>query len=277
MRIRVLLNQHYSRQALLVALYFYLVITMLLLSLHYLHYNSTKYQFTNILLEYAVKNKYTWKGITDSIKKAFNTSQWVPPYKGTTMLLIAANVGVFIAMQGPAAMYLLQRYFTHSISNRRVSTMVLSCFGHGGFVHILLNMYMLYTFFPPIQRALGPERTLGLYFGAGAFASFASHINMLLLRSAIPSLGASGAICGLFSTFCMLYPDMKLQFLFLPGFSLEARHMILIPICIESVLLFALRGRAGIDFAAHLGGFAFGAAYVWFLQYYAQRVGRLQR
>jgi membrane associated rhomboid family serine protease len=100
---------------------------------------------------------------------------------------------------------------------------------------------------------------------------------MLLQRSVIPSLGASGAICGLFAGFCMLYPDTKLQLLILPVFSLEAKYMLLVPICIEAALLVALRNRAGIDFAAHLGGFVFGAAYVWLLKQYANRVGRLER
>lgn len=216
--------------------------------------------------EYAARKKYVWRDITDGIKKALNTQAWVPPNKGVAMALIAANVCVFAAMHIPAASHYFSRFFTHSINNRRVSTFVLSCFGHGGFVHILLNMYMLYTFLPPIQRALGPERSLALYFSAGAFSSLASHVNMLAQRSLVPSLGASGAICGLFAAFCMLYPHTNLQLILLPGVSLEARQMIWVPIVIESILLVALRGRARIDFAAHLGGFAFGAAYIWYLQ-----------
>jgi membrane associated rhomboid family serine protease len=223
------------------------------------------------IAEYAVRHKYAWKDITDSIKRSLNTSEWVPPGRGTMMVLVAANVAAFIALQAPNAAVILHRYFTHSIMNRRVSTMILSCFGHGGFLHILANMYMLYTFFPPIQKALGPERTLALYFSAGAFSSFMSHINMLLRRSPIPSLGASGAICGLFATFCMLYPDAKLQLLILPGVGLEAKYMLFVPVCIETVLFLASPWwRIGIDFAAHLGGFAFGAAYVWGLKQYAK-------
>jgi membrane associated rhomboid family serine protease len=83
-------------------------------------------------------------------------------------MLISANAAVFIAMRFPFAAHVLHRNFSHSITNRyypsryniphfylfnqyiysRVSTFILSCFGHSGPLHIALNMYMLYTFFP---------------------------------------------------------------------------------------------------------------------------------
>jgi membrane associated rhomboid family serine protease len=107
------------------------------------------------------------------------------------------------------------------------------------------------------------------------FFFFDNQRHMLLRRSPIPSLGASGAICGIFATFCLLYPHAELQLLILPGFSLEAQKMLFVPVVLECALLVFMRNRLGIDFAAHLGGFAFGAAYAWFLKQYAKRARRL--
>jgi membrane associated rhomboid family serine protease len=91
------------------------------------------------------------------------------------------------------------------------------------------------------------------------------------MRSGIPSLGASGAIAGMFAAFCMLYPNTKMQVLGFPDLQFSASTALLVPICMETILLIAFRTRLRIDFSAHLGGFLFGAGYAYVLREAAAR------
>ena len=97
---------------------------------------------------------------------------------------------------------------------------VSNMFLHGGWLHLILNMWTLWLFGPAVEDRLGAVRYIVFYVCCGAFASYAhAAFNPL---SIIPALGASGAIAGVLAGFLLLYPLARLvilvPILFLPLF-----------------------------------------------------------
>ena len=163
-------------------------------------------------------------------------------------------------------------------------------FMHGGWWHILFNMYTLVMFGMVVERALGTKKFLILYFvtGLGAvalhtgvewltvhrLAATASPSNpsweiVNILRT--PMVGASGAIYGVLVAFAMLYPEARMTLIF-PPVTLDAKWMVIIFVGIE--LLTGITG-AGVNIAhfAHLGGALFG----FLLVLYWRKRGELWR
>ena len=150
-------------------------------------------------------------------------------------------------------------------------------FMHGGWWHILFNMYTLVMFGMVVERALGTKKFLILYFVTG-FGAVALHTGVEwlqvgrlasvadaaaysdLLRT--PMVGASGAIYGVLVAFAMLYPEARMTLIF-PPFTLDAKWMVAIFIGLE--LLTGITGsQVGIAHFAHLGGALFGFLLVWY-------------
>ena len=144
-------------------------------------------------------------------------------------------------------------------------------FMHGGFWHILFNMYTLVMFGMVVERALGTKRFLILYFVAG-FGAVALHtgVQWLEVRHLLasgntadvidlyrtPIVGASGAIYGVLVAFAMIYPQARMTLIF-PPVTLDAKWMVIIFIGIE--LFTGITGtQMGIAHFARLGGALFG-------------------
>lgn len=163
-------------------------------------------------------------------------------------------------------------------------------FMHGGFWHILFNMYALWMFGSVVERMIGEKKFLIFYFvcGLGAAAlhtgveyleaqtymaelangslTAATSYNMLKMT---PTLGASGAIYGLILAYAMLFPQSRLTLLF-PPVTLSAKWMVIIFAVLE--LLFGITGtNVSVAHFAHLGGMLFG----WLLFRYWRRKGTL--
>ena len=162
-------------------------------------------------------------------------------------------------------------------------------FMHGGWWHILFNMYTLVMFGMVVERALGTKKFLILYFvtGLGAVAlhtgvewldihRLAASTDMSAQASVIdilrtPMVGASGAIYGVLVAFAMLYPEARMTLIF-PPVTLDAKWMVAIFIGIE--LLTGITGtQMGVAHFAHLGGALFGFLLVW----YWRKSGKLWR
>ena len=93
-------------------------------------------------------------------------------------------------------------------------------FLHGGWLHLILNMWTLYLFGPAVEDRLGSGRYLVFYLACGLFASIAHAF--LNPTSTVPALGASGAISGVLGSFIMMFPLARLvimiPILFFPFF-----------------------------------------------------------
>jgi membrane associated rhomboid family serine protease len=139
-------------------------------------------------------------------------------------------------------------------------------FLHGGFWHLLGNMWTLYIFGDNVEDRLGPVRYLVFYLLCG-FASGLTHL-FLNYHSQLPTVGASGAIAGVMGAYFLLYPHSKIL-TFIPIFFIP--YFLEIPAFFFLGLWFVLQflsatGTAGqgggIAWWAHIGGFVFGMGFL---------------
>ncbi len=135
-------------------------------------------------------------------------------------------------------------------------------FLHGGFLHLLGNMWFLFIFGDNVEDDLGPIRYLGFYLLCG-LASGLFHM-LLNLHSNMPVIGASGAIAGIMGGYMILYPGSKILTLvpifFLPIF-LEIPAFFFLGFWFLFQFLNAAAGyggAGGIAWWAHVGGFIAG-------------------
>jgi membrane associated rhomboid family serine protease len=138
-------------------------------------------------------------------------------------------------------------------------------FMHGGWLHLILNMWMLWLFGPTIEDRLGHGRYLAFYFGCGLAAS-AAHV-LSDPTSIVPALGASGAIAGILGGYMRLFPLARvvvvIPILFIPLF-FELHAFIFIGFwfllqILQGLLEQALTPSGGnVAWWAHVGGFVAG-------------------
>jgi membrane associated rhomboid family serine protease len=151
-------------------------------------------------------------------------------------------------------------------------TIFSSMFLHGGWFHILSNMWVLFIFGDNVEAALGKFRYLLFYLLSGVAAALLQAY--LLPTSAVPMIGASGAIAGVLGAYLILFPRSRVA-------SLVPILFILTIVEVPAVLflvfwfvtqlysgLFTMQGgsASGIAWWAHIGGFLFGMLMVSFFR-----------
>jgi len=182
-----------------------------------------------------------------------------PISKGVKQLLIA-NVGVFLLCQLIAGFPWAATFglVPGSVFGQlKLWQLVTYLFIHGGFWHILLNMFALWMFGVPLERQWGYDAFMKFYFVVGVAAGIVTCLFML--KSGTPTIGASGAIMGVLVGFAMLYPDTPILLaFFLP---VPARIFVLIYAAME--FLSARRFASdGIGHITHLAGMAIAFVYL---------------
>lgn len=139
-------------------------------------------------------------------------------------------------------------------------------FVHGGFWHLLGNMWSLYIFGDNVEDRLGPVRYLLFYLLCG-FVSGLSHL-FINWQSQIPTIGASGAIAGVMGAYFLLYPGAKILTLipifFIPYFvEIPAFFFIGIWFVVQFISAAGTPVQGGgIAWWAHIGGFVFGIIFL---------------
>jgi membrane associated rhomboid family serine protease len=141
-------------------------------------------------------------------------------------------------------------------------------FLHGGWLHLIFNMWTLWLFGAAVEDRLGHIRYLFFYVACGLLAA-ATHV-ALNPNSAVPALGASGAIAGVMGCYVRMFPFARIvvviPILFLPLF-FEMPALVFVGIWF---LLQVLQGTAellapfasgGVAWWAHVGGFLAGLAF----------------
>lgn len=134
-------------------------------------------------------------------------------------------------------------------------------FMHGGFTHILFNMFALWMFGMEIENLWGSKKFLYYYLLAGVAAGlFQLFLTPLLSGGSAVTIGASGAVYGVLIAFGMLFPDRHIYLYFL--FPIRAKYLIGFLIILE----FLLVDSAGSNVAhlAHLGGALAGFLFIMF-------------
>jgi membrane associated rhomboid family serine protease len=144
-------------------------------------------------------------------------------------------------------------------------TLLTHMFLHGGWLHLLGNLLILYLAGPFIEDVWGRPFYLGFYVVAGLAAALA-HI-AFNSGSAVPMIGASGAIAGVMGAFLIRYRHTQIRFFYMVGLiwrgTFSAPAWLMLPMWFGEQLFFALltagQDGGGVAYWAHVGGFAFGA------------------
>jgi membrane associated rhomboid family serine protease len=145
-------------------------------------------------------------------------------------------------------------------------TLLTSMFMHGGWAHLLGNMWFLWIFGDNIEDDLGRFRYVLFYLLAGLLASL-THVFMSRAGDAamIPSLGASGAISGVMGAYLVMHPQRQVTVLLfrmvtqVPGFVAVGMWFVF-----QVINGLGMLGGAhsGVAYGAHIGGFVAGAALI---------------
>lgn len=145
----------------------------------------------------------------------------------------------------------------------RLLGLITSQFLHADVLHLVFNMLFLWVFGNNIEDRLGRLRFLPFYLVCGALAGLAQTVADP--DSAIPLIGASGAISGVLGAYLVLYPRVRiwtvvLPLVFLP-FKLPAWIWLAIYFGLQFIYLgdSATSGGGGVAYMAHIGGFVAGA------------------
>ena len=143
-------------------------------------------------------------------------------------------------------------------------TIVTSMFLHGGWLHILSNMWFLWIFGNNVEDSMGHARFAIFYLLCGLAAAA---LQMAAdPRSGVPMVGASGAIGGVMGGYVLLYPRVRVHMLIFLGFFVTTVAVPAVFMLGYWFLLQLLGGfgsvageGGGVAFWAHIGGFVAGA------------------
>ncbi len=207
------------------------------------------------------------------------------PY--VTYILIVLNIVVFIYELYLASQGQLERFFdtwavvpqdlTASFQGQLLPdsrpewfTLVSSQFLHGGFVHLGGNMLFLWVFGNNVEDRVGRLKFLVFYLVSGALASMAQWY--FDPNSAIPSLGASGAIAGVLGAYILRFPKAQVTTLIPLGFfffTYEVPAWVFLGFWFVQQAFYGIASvgvpttvgmeNGGIAYWAHAGGFVVGA------------------
>jgi membrane associated rhomboid family serine protease len=143
-------------------------------------------------------------------------------------------------------------------------TILTAMFLHGSWSHILGNMVFLWDFGPEVEDLMQPRRYLAFYLLGGLAATLAQVAANP--GSTVPNLGASGAIAAVMGAFLVTYPRDRIRsllviFVFVRVSYIPAALLIGVWVLTQFLNLGAVaqESAGGVAYAAHVGGFIFGA------------------
>jgi membrane associated rhomboid family serine protease len=158
-------------------------------------------------------------------------------------------------------------------------TILTSMFVHGGWWHVLPNMWFLWVFGRNLENSLGHFQYLFFYLACGVAAALAQILSDV--NSLVPMVGASGAIAGVMGGYFILYPRARVLmlvpflfvfFLWLPAWVVLGYWFVLQFLSgVGTALVTADGGTGGVAFWAHVGGFVAGVILVRLFPSRAQR------
>jgi membrane associated rhomboid family serine protease len=189
------------------------------------------------------------------------------PY--VTIAIIAANALVFLFQLTLDEFSLNGFLSSYGVIPGRLhaSSLVTSMFLHGGWLHLIGNMWFLWIFGDNVEDILGHAKYLLFYLLCGVAAALVQVA--LNMDSRIPTIGASGAIAGVMGAYLVKFPRsrvvMLFWFFFFTTFDLPAWFMLIYWFAFQllgGVGSIAGASQGGTAFFAHIGGFGAGIVLV---------------
>jgi membrane associated rhomboid family serine protease len=148
----------------------------------------------------------------------------------------------------------------------QLPTLFTSMFLHGGWGHVLGNMLYLWIFGDNVEGRLGHLGFLVFYLVCGVAAGLA-HV-LTNVGSAVPTVGASGAIAGVLGAYFVLFPGARVLSV-LPVYPMRTAYVpavlflgiwFVMQVFSGAIQLSVAQNAGGVAFLAHVGGFVAGAA-----------------
>ncbi len=185
-----------------------------------------------------------------------------------TALIILVNVLVFIYMLtlDPYTQNHFIAQYALTPSRLHLSAIVTSMFLHGGWMHLIGNMWFLWVYGDNVEDVLGHGKYLAFYLLCGVAAALTQYA--VSPDSHVPTLGASGAIAGVMGAYLIKFPHSRILTL-IPIFFFFTT--IEIPAVLILLYWFALQffsgigsvgysqvSQGGVAWFAHIGGFISG-------------------
>jgi membrane associated rhomboid family serine protease len=209
-----------------------------------------------------------------------------------TMFLIGANVAVWVLIQGMGSnpelarsvceLGLIPAEYLGRVSagttvplgpgttcvlgiERHWYTPLTSMFLHGGWFHLIGNMWFLWLFGNNVEDSMGHVRYLVFYLLCGVAA--AAMQTAVSPASIVPMVGASGAISGVMGAYVVLYPRVRVHmlvvlFVFITRIVVPAYVMLGYWFLLQLLGGSMAQGEGGVAFWAHVGGFVAGAVLI---------------
>ena len=186
-----------------------------------------------------------------------------------TVTLIAINVAVFFLELQRGESFIREWAFIPARFSENPSgdafTLLSAMFMHGGWLHLGGNMLYLWIFGDNVEDRFGRVRFLLFYLAAGFAATFAQFaVNP---GSAIPNVGASGAIAGVLGAYLLMFPRARVDVLLgrqvvaMPAFLVLGFWVVLQLVSgVGSIADTAQTETGGVAYMAHVGGFVAGLA-----------------
>lgn len=185
-------------------------------------------------------------------------------------LLIGVHVLVFMLLLGLPELPLLTVLFTFGMVPADLSagppapywTLITCIFLHGGWLHLIANMWTLWIFGDNVEDRMGPVRFVAFYLTCGVAAALAQWL--VHPTSTVPVVGASGAIAGVMGAYLVLYHRARIVLLvplfFWPLFvQVSALFFLFYWLFIQVVSGSLDSGLGGgVAYWAHIGGFVAG-------------------
>jgi membrane associated rhomboid family serine protease len=211
-----------------------------------------------------------------------------------TWLLVVVNVLVFVLIELPLGQLQLNRLFsTYGVTPNLCAAPILrsfslvsipglgtlfngcavplltSMFLHGGWIHLIGNMWVLIIFGDNVEDRMGSVVFLAFYLVCGTVSGLTQAF--IAPTSEVPAIGASGAIAGVLAAYLVFFPRARvvtfIPLIIIPWFvNIPAFVFIVIWFLLQffsGVLAIGAAASGGVAYWAHVGGFLCGLLLVW--------------
>ena len=192
------------------------------------------------------------------------------PFVTVTIILINAAAWILEVSMPPRLLNELLTTYGVVPAALRPVTLLTSMFLHGGWSHVIGNMWYLWIFGDNVEDRFGHGRFIVFYLLCGMTAAFGQII--MEPASLVPTIGASGAIAGVMGAYFVLFPRSRVLtlipiFLFdvieVPAIFLLGFWFLMQLVNAGAVAVTAGTGGGGVAFAAHVAGFLVGVVGVF--------------
>lgn len=190
-----------------------------------------------------------------------------------TIAIIVINAMVFlhqVSLDSYELNHFIGRYAV--VPDRlQYADLLTSMFLHGGWMHLIGNMWFLWIYGDNVEDVLGHGKYLLFYLLCGVAAALAHAL--LAPYSRVPTLGASGAIAGVMGAYLVKFPRSRIitlvpVFIFLTTFEIPAAVMLVYWFALQlfsgvGSIGYSNASQGGVAWFAHVGGFLAGIILIY--------------